>query len=35
MPTVYETLDTTGFAKIFNVRRALRELSVEGLELIG
>ena len=34
-PVVYEILDTTGFTKIMNVERALRQLSVEGCEVIG
>ena len=32
---VYEVLDTTGFTKIMTVERALRQLSVEGCEVIG
>lgn len=32
---VYEILDTTGFTKIMTVERALRQLSVEGCEVIG
>jgi len=32
---VYDILETTGFAQIFDVRRALREFSIDGLELIG
>lgn len=32
---VYEVLDTTGFTKIMTVERTLRQLSVEGCEVIG
>ena len=32
---VYEVLDTTGFTKMMTVERALRQLSVEGCEVIG
>ena len=32
---VYEILETTGFTDLFDVRKALRELSVDGLEVIG
>ena len=32
---VYEILDVTGFTSILNVKKALREVSVEGCELIG
>ena len=34
-PVVYEVLETTSFTKIMSVERALRELSVEGCEVIG
>ena len=34
-PEVYEILDVTGFTDILNVRKKLRELSVEGCEIIG
>ena len=34
-PEVYEILDVTGFTSILNVKKALREISVEGCELIG
>lgn len=34
-PQVYEVLDTTGFTKIMTVERAMRQLSVEGCQLIG
>jgi uncharacterized protein (TIGR02172 family) len=34
-PMVYEVLDTTGFTKIMNVERALRQLSLENCEVIG
>lgn len=32
---VYDTLDMTGFTSIFEVKKALRELSIDGLEMIG
>ena len=32
---IYEILDITGFTELFDVRKALREVSVEGCELIG
>ena len=32
---VYEVLDTTGFTKIMTVERAMRQLSVEGCQVIG
>ena len=32
---VYEILEVTGFTSILNVKKALREISVEGCELIG
>ncbi len=32
---VYEILEVTGFTSILNVKKALREVSVEGCELIG
>ena len=32
---VYEILDTTGFTELFDVKKALRTVSVEGLEEIG
>ena len=34
-PDVYEILDATGFTSILNVKKAMREVSVEGCELIG
>ena len=34
-PEVYEIFDVTGFTDIINVKKALREVSVEGCELIG
>lgn len=34
-PQVYEVLETTGFTKIMTVERAMRQLSVEGCQLIG
>lgn len=32
---VYDILETTGFTELLEVRKALREVSVEGCELIG
>lgn len=32
---VYEVLDVSGFTSILNVQKALREISVEGCEIIG
>lgn len=32
---VYEVFDMTGFTQILKIRKALRELSIEGKELIG
>ncbi len=32
---IYEILDTTGFTELFDVKKALREMSVEGCEVIG
>lgn len=34
-PEVYEILDVTGFTGILSVRKKLRELSVDGCEIIG
>lgn len=34
-PDIYEILDMTGFTTILNVRKRLREFSVEGCEVIG
>lgn len=34
-PEVYEILDVTGFTGILTVKKALREVSIEGCELIG
>lgn len=34
-PAVYDVLNMTGFTKIMNVERALRNLSVDGCEVIG
>ena len=34
-PMVYEVLDTTGFTKIMNVERALRQLTLDHCEVIG
>ncbi len=32
---VYEIFDVTGFTQIMNVKKALRKVSIDGLELIG
>ena len=32
---IYEILETTGFTDIFTVKKRMREVSVEGLEIIG
>lgn len=34
-PSVYEIFDLTGFLKIMDVRRKMREISVDGCEIIG
>ena len=34
-PEVYEVFDMTGFTELMDVHRALREVSVEGCDLIG
>lgn len=34
-PEVYEIFDVTGFTSILNVKKALREISVDGCEVIG
>ena len=34
-PEVFDVLNMTGFTKIMNVERALRQLSIEGCEMIG
>ena len=34
-PEVYEIFDVTGFTNILTVKKALREISVDGCELIG
>ena len=34
-PEVYDIFDVTGFSQLMDVRKRLRELSVEGCELIG
>lgn len=34
-PQVYDVLNMTGFTKMMTVERALRQLSIEGCELIG
>ena len=35
IPAVYEIFEVTGFTDLFDVKRRLREVSVEGLELLG
>ena len=34
-PEVYDILETTGFTDLLNVRKRLREISVDGCELLG
>ena len=34
-PDVYEIFEVTGFTEILNVKKALREISIEGCEIIG
>ena len=34
-PEIYDIFEVTGFAELFDVRKTLREVSVEGCELIG
>ncbi len=34
-PEVYEIFETTGFTDLLDVKKALRELSIEGCEFIG
>ena len=34
-PEVYEILETTGFTELFRVKKRMREVSVEGCEIIG
>jgi len=34
-PEVYEILETTGFTELFRVKKRMREISVEGCEVIG
>ncbi|MBR3502738.1 MAG: phosphotransferase [Clostridia bacterium] len=34
-PEVYEILETTGFTELFPVKKRMREVSVEGCEVIG
>lgn len=34
-PEVYDILEMTGFTELFDVRKALREISIEGLPQIG
>lgn len=34
-PEVYEIFEVTGFTELFDVRKALRVVSIEGCELIG
>ncbi len=35
IPAVYQVFDMTGFTKIMSVKRALRQFSVEGCQIIG
>ena len=32
---VYDIFETTGFTELFEIRKALRKVSVEGCEIIG
>ena len=34
-PVIYEILETTGFTDIFRVKKKMREISVEGCDIIG
>ncbi len=34
-PEVYEIFDTTGFVELFDVKKRLRQISVDGCEIIG
>lgn len=34
-PEVYEILETTGFTELLTVKKKMREISVDGLEVIG
>ena len=34
-PEVYEILETTGFTELFRVKKRMREISVEGCDVIG
>ena len=34
-PEVYEVFETTGFTELFDVKKVLREISVDGCEIIG
>ena len=34
-PVVYEILETTGFTELFRVKKKMREISVEGCDIIG
>ena len=34
-PAVYEILETTGFTELFRVKKRMREVSVEGCDVIG
>ena len=34
-PEVYDIFEVTGFTEILNIKKALREISIEGCELIG
>ncbi len=34
-PEIYEILDTTGFVELFKVKKRMRRINVDGLEVIG
>ena len=34
-PVIYEILETTGFTELFRVKKKMREISVEGCDIIG
>lgn len=34
-PEIYEIFDVTGFTEILDVQKALREINIEGLEVVG
>lgn len=35
LPHVYQVMETTGFTKIMTIERAMRQLSVDGCEVVG